>query len=79
MKGSPVYPSGQTHDGVWFNTIQLAPDPHDPGQGSLHFSLIQAKLLKQSEFIIHSGRQFGGDPVYSGKQLQEAEPCASLH
>lgn len=44
-------------------TLQVADMPHDPGQGSLHFSLIHAKLLKQSEFIEHSGLQFGGVPI----------------
>lgn len=44
-------------------TLQLASIPHDPGQGSLHFSRIQAKLLGHSEFIEHSGRQLGGLPI----------------
>lgn len=43
-------------------TLHLAEKPHEPGQGSRHFSLIHALLLGQSEFIVHSGLQFGGDP-----------------
>lgn len=56
-------PSGHVQIGVWFNTLHSAPVPHDPGQGSVHFSLIQAKLLAQSGFMVHSGLQFGGTPI----------------
>lgn len=49
-------------------TLHKAPAPQDPGHGSRHFSLIQAKLLAHSELIIHSGRQFGGDPMNDGRQ-----------
>lgn len=41
-KGSPVYPGEQLQIGLWFNTWQRAFVPHVPGQGSLHFWLIQA-------------------------------------
>lgn len=71
VNGSPVYPSGHVQTGVWFITLHCAPAPHDPGHGSLHFSLIQAKLLAHSALIRHSGRQFGGDPMYVGKQEQD--------
>ena len=47
---------------------------HDPEHGSLHFLFIQAKLLGQSSFIIHSGWQFGGSPTKSGKQEHEGIP-----
>jgi hypothetical protein len=53
--------------------------PQDPGQGSLHFSEIQALLLAHSEFTIHSGRQFGGEPMYVGRHEQDGEPLLSLH
>jgi hypothetical protein len=58
-----VYPSGQEQIGVWLMTLHLAPAPHDPGQGSLHFSRIQAKLLGHSELMVHSGLQLGGLPT----------------
>jgi vacuolar-type H+-ATPase subunit B/Vma2 len=62
VNGSPVNPSLQLQIGTWFNTWQFAFDPQDPGQGSLHFRLIQASWLPHSELITHSGRQFGGAP-----------------
>jgi hypothetical protein len=60
--GSPSYPSKQTQFGMWFKTLQFALKPQLPGHGSTHFSRIQARLLEHSEFIWHSGLQFGGDP-----------------
>lgn len=63
MKGFPVKSSGQLHIGIWFITLQMAPIPHDPKQGFLHFSRIHAILLGQSGFIVHSGLQFGGLPI----------------
>lgn len=63
VKGSPVNPSKHVHIGVWLMTLHWAPIPQDPGQGSTHFSLIQAKLLGHSELILHSGLQFGGLPI----------------
>lgn len=63
MNGSPVRPSIQVQMGVWFITLHCAPLPQEPGHGSLHFSLIHAKLLVHSELIIHSGLQFGGFPI----------------
>lgn len=53
--------------------------PQDPGQGSLHFSRMQAKLLAHSELIVHSGLQFGGLPIYSAKQEHDGEPPMSRH
>lgn len=55
--------SGQIQIGMWFITEQRAKAPQEPGQGSLHFSVIHAILLGQSEFIEHSGLQFGGFPM----------------
>ena len=63
VKGSPVYPSGQVHTGVWLMTVHWAPAPHDPGHGSRHLSLMHALLLGHSELMLHSGRQFGGTPM----------------
>lgn len=51
--------------------MHIAPAPQEPGHGSLHFSLMQALLLVHSALIVHSGRQFGGDPIYSDKQEQD--------
>lgn len=53
--------------------------PQEPGQGSLHFSLIQAKLLEHSELTTHSGRQLGGAPMYWRKQEHEGLPPMSRH
>lgn len=64
LKGSPTYPSKHMQLARWFCTRHSAFIPHDPGQGLMHLSLIQALSLEQSELIVHSGRQFGGLPVY---------------
>ena len=42
VKGSPVYPSSHVQMGVWLITLHLALMPHDPGQGSRHFSFMHA-------------------------------------
>lgn len=46
--------------------------PQDPGQGSLHFWLLQASFCAQSELTVHSGLQVGGVPIYSGRQEHTA-------
>lgn len=56
-----------------------APIPHEPGHGSLHFSFIQALLLGHSALITHSGLQFGGVPIYCGKQVHDGYPPCSRH
>lgn len=58
-----MYPIGQVQIGVWLITLHCAPIPQDPGQGSRHFSLIQAVMLEHSELILHSGLQLGGLPM----------------
>lgn len=35
--------------------------------------------MGQSEFTRHSGRQVGGDPMYLGRQEQDAVPPMFLH
>ena len=60
-------------------TLHLALIPHDPGHGSRHFSFIQAWLLGHSALIEHSGRQFGGDPIYVGRHEQDGLSLKSLH
>lgn len=57
-------------------TRHIAFSPHNPGHGSLHFIFIQAKWYEQSLLLTHSGRQFGGDPIYSGKHEHDGDvPC----
>lgn len=63
VNGSPVKPSLHVQIGIWLTTLQLALAPHDPGQGSRHFWLIQAIWLGHSELRTHSGLQVGGDPI----------------
>ena len=41
--------------------------PHSPGQGSWHLRLMHALSEGQSELTTHSGRQFGGEPIISGR------------
>lgn len=61
--GFPEYPTGQRHDTAWLTTWHWASLPQDPGHGSLHLLLIQARFDGQSGFMTHSGRQFGGAPT----------------
>jgi hypothetical protein len=44
-------------------TLHKALNPQEPGHGSLHFSLMQAKFEGHSELSMHSGLQFGGRPI----------------
>lgn len=76
---SPTKPIEQIHIGVWLTTRHSVLAPQDPGQGSLHFWLMQARLLTHSELLTHSGLQFGGEPMNSGRQEQEGESPTSLH
>lgn len=64
--GSPVYLGGQLHIGLWLLTWHWALSPHVPGHGSMHFWLLQAWSLGQSELTVHSGLQDGGLPMYPG-------------
>ena len=36
-------------------------------------------MLGHSELIVHSGRQFGGDPTYAGRHEQDGDPFKSRH
>jgi hypothetical protein len=74
-----VYPSGHVHTGVWLTTLHCAPAPQDPGHGSRHFSLRQAKLLVHSELMTHSGLQLGGLPMYEGRHEHDGVPPTSRH
>ena len=48
--GSPVSSLGQLQIGLWLMTRQTAFSPQTPGQGSLHFWLIQANDWEHSAF-----------------------------
>lgn len=77
--GSPVYPISQMHIGVWLTTLHSAFNPHEPEHGFRHFLLIQARFVAQSVLLVHSGRQFGGDPINSARHLQSALSPFSVH
>lgn len=77
--GSPVYPFSHMHIGVWLITLHSAFNPHEPGHGSRHFLLIQAMFLAHSVLLVHSGLQFGGDPINSARHLQSALSPFSVH
>lgn len=79
IKASPANPAGHKHRGAWLTTRQSAPVPHDPGQGSLHFWLMHAMSFGHSEFVMHSGRQFGGLPRNVSRQAHDGEFPTSLH
>lgn len=78
-KGSPVKPILHWHTGECWTTLQLLFEPQEPWQGSLHFSLIQAKFPGHSVFIVHSGLQLGARPMNSGRQEHTALPFIFLH
>lgn len=59
-------------------TRQTALRPHTPGHGSTHFELRQTESILQSEFITHSGLQFGGEPRWLGKHLHTARSSLTL-
>lgn len=65
--------------GECLTTSQRALKPHEPGQGSLHFSLMQAKLAGHSALRVHSGRQFGARPTYPSRQVQTGDSWMTLH
>lgn len=47
--------------------------------GFLHFWFMQASELEHSLLLTHSGRQFGGVPMNSGKQEQEGISPFTTH
>lgn len=53
--------------------------PQDPGHGSWHLAFIHALSLWQSEWIVHSGRQFGGLPMKFGWHEQDGTLPIFLH
>lgn len=61
-KAFPSKPGLQAQLGTWFKTLQTAFKPQEPGQGSIQRSFTHALVFGQSELIVHSGRQKGGEP-----------------
>lgn len=70
--GSPEYWSKHRQIGWWTLTVHVVYGPQAPAHGSLHSSLMQAKFPGHSAFRVHSGRQFGGRPMYFGVHEQTA-------
>lgn len=64
---------------MWLITLHSVFWPHDPGHGSRHLLLIHAKWYGHSLLIIHSGLQFGGEPINWGKQEHDGWPPMSWH
>lgn len=60
-------------------TWHCASLPQDPGHGSLHLLFMQARFDGQSGFIIHSGRQFGGVPMYDDKHEHDGLLPEDIH
>lgn len=77
--GFPVKPLAQLHIGVWLIVLHSVFLPHDPGQGSWHFWLMQACWTGHSELLTHSGLQFGGIPINSDRQEQEGVLLITWH
>lgn len=57
----------------------MALKPHEPGQGSLQTSLIQARFAGHSELMLHSGLQLGARPTKFGKQEHAGVSPTNLH
>lgn len=53
--------------------------PQEPGHGSLHFLFRHAIFDAHSVLLVHSGRQLGGAPMYSGKHVHCAFSPFSVH
>lgn len=77
--GFPVCCNLHEHIGLWFMTRHSAFCPQVSRHGFSHRCLMQLKCNGHSEFITHSGLQFGGFPWKEDKQEQIAWPLISLH
>lgn len=77
--GSPLYPSSQLQIALWLTTWHLACKPQTPSHGFLQRWLMHDLSRAHSELTKHSGRQFGGAPIISGKQLHTAWLSSSRH
>ena len=60
-------------------TRQRALMPQVPGQGSMHFWLLQASFNEHSGLIVHSGRHVGGEPKNPGIHEQTGCSFMTLH
>lgn len=79
VNGSPVWLCKQVHTGICLMTWHSAFNPQEPGHGSLHLWFIQASWLLHSVLITHSGLQFGGASIKSGRHEQLGVPPIILH
>ena len=80
VNGSPVNPDGQEQIGLCLTVSHLAFNPQVPWtQGSTHFERIQALFMGHSELTTHSGLQFGGVPINSGRHVQTAWSLTTRH
>jgi len=77
--GFPICPTGHVHLGVWLITLHSALGAHAPMQGFLHFMFMQDKWIGHSLLLTHSGLQFGGEPINSGKQEHDGDSPCTLH
>ena len=74
VNGSPVYPCWQIQLAMCKETLHSAFKPQALIHGFEHFLLTHALSLEQSECVTHSGRQFGGAPIMSGRHEHEGLP-----
>lgn len=77
--GLPVKLLGQRQFGVCKNIEHSAPIPHAFWQGFWQRLLKHAVWIEQSLFVVHSGRQLGGDPIYSDKHEHVGLPLDEIH
>lgn len=77
--GFPINPIGHEHLGVWLITVHSALGAQAPTQGFLHFMFMQYKWVGHSLLLTHSGLQFGGEPIKSGKQEHDGDWPWTLH
>lgn len=53
--------------------------PQEPGQGSRHLLLMHANWLLHSALIVHSGLQFGGEPMKLAKHVHDGDLLIAWH
>lgn len=65
LYGSPIKPSWQEQNTLWWRTSHKAALPQGRPflHGSTHLLFIHPLLFGQSELPIHSGLQYGGLPI----------------
>ena len=77
--GSPSCPCWHLHTALWLITSHSALEPQAPGHGSRHLLLMQTRLEAHSLWILHSGLQFGGEPMCPGRQEHATKVSWGLH